>query len=314
MKRFAKEYLLENWTLKATSLLLALILWLFVRGEPGGPERVVSVPLEVQLPRLMEITNERPNTVEVTLRGAMNTWFNQPLPTCVVDLQGYGEGRHVIPLTPETVRTAKGSGIEVMQVTPARVTLVLERTISREVPITVPVAGEPPDGYELYRKFVRPSSVIVTGPRTHIERVAEVTTDPVSLEGLTQMSRSFVNLNIEDHFIRSSLTNAVQVEVHIGPTRKLTTIRNVPVFLDDPATYTAKPKQISVQVLAPVEWIPGITSADVSATIATGDINASRFPARVKPQVKFLNNQNGHVLIRNIEPAEVLVERKSTAY
>ena len=141
MKRFAKEYLLENWTLKATSLLLALILWLFVRGEPGGPERVVSVPLEVQLPRLMEITNERPNTVEVTLRGAMNTWFNQPLPTCVVDLQGYGEGRHVIPLTPETVRTAKGSGIEVMQVTPARVTLVLERTISREVPITVPVAG-----------------------------------------------------------------------------------------------------------------------------------------------------------------------------
>ena len=29
MKRFIQEYLLENWSLKATAILLALILWLF---------------------------------------------------------------------------------------------------------------------------------------------------------------------------------------------------------------------------------------------------------------------------------------------
>ena len=71
--------LLENWSLKTTAILLPLILWQCVRGEPG-PERVVAVPLEVQLPRHMEITNERPKTVEVTMRGAAlsNMWFSQP--------------------------------------------------------------------------------------------------------------------------------------------------------------------------------------------------------------------------------------------
>ena len=62
MKRFFKEYFLENWTLKATALLLALILWLFVRGEPGA-ERVVAIPLEVRISHQMEITNERPATI-----------------------------------------------------------------------------------------------------------------------------------------------------------------------------------------------------------------------------------------------------------
>jgi len=93
MKRFFQELLLENWSLKLTAVLLSLILWLFVRGEPG-PERVVAVPLEVLLPRQMEITNQRPTSVEVTMRGAAfsNMLFSQPLPTCIIDLQDAKEG------------------------------------------------------------------------------------------------------------------------------------------------------------------------------------------------------------------------------
>src|SRR5512143_3534125 len=142
MKRFIAEYVLENWSLKMTALLLSLVLWMFVRGEPG-PERVVAVPLEVQLSRNMEITNQRPTSVEVTMRGAAfsNMLFNQPLPTCIIDLQGLKQGRHVITLNTENIRIPKGSGIEVLQVNPARVTVVLEQTVSKEVPITIPIRG-----------------------------------------------------------------------------------------------------------------------------------------------------------------------------
>jgi YbbR domain-containing protein len=167
MKRLIREYVLENWTLKATALLLALMLWLFVRGEPG-PERVVTIPLEVQLPSQMEIVNDRMTTVEVTMRGAnlSGKWFNNPLPTCVIDLQKAREGEHTVTLTRDNVRVPKGSGIEILQVNPARVLLVLERTVSKDVPIVVPLRGKVPHGFEVLGQTQNPTRLTVTGPRS----------------------------------------------------------------------------------------------------------------------------------------------------
>jgi len=79
MKSLAK-LLLENWTLKLTALFMAYVLWLLVRGDPGAM-RVLSVPLEIRVPRNFEITSERPTTVDVTVRGSSATIaFSMSLP------------------------------------------------------------------------------------------------------------------------------------------------------------------------------------------------------------------------------------------
>jgi hypothetical protein len=128
MKRFIREYLLENWNLKLIAILLAFIIWLFVRGEPG-PERVVRIPLEVQVSHLMEITDEQPSMIEITMRRAVfsGALFGQTLPTCTIDLQGAGEGAHVVDLTLDSIRVPTGLGIEILRVNPARVTITLKR-------------------------------------------------------------------------------------------------------------------------------------------------------------------------------------------
>ncbi len=220
MRGLIQEYLLQNWTLKVTAILLSFVLWLFVRGEPG-PERVVpGVPLEVEVPRQMEITNKHPTSVEVTLRGMAfsDLWLSQPIPTtCMIDLSEAKEGEHVIILTPENVKIPKGSGIEVTQVNPARVDLVLEATMSKEVPITVPVRGEPSHGFEIYGRSSTPSAVIITGPRSHIDPVREISTEVVSIKGQKQPVRVFVGLDIKDNWVRTSLANPVQVDILIGP-------------------------------------------------------------------------------------------------
>ncbi len=305
MKRLIKEYLLENWSLKATAVLLALILWSFVRSEPG-PERVIAVPLEVQVPRQMEITNERPTSIEVTMRGAV--WFNQVLPSCVVDLQKAAEGRHVVALTPENIRIPKGSGIEVLQVNPVRVTLVLERTTSKEVPIVVPIRGEPFRGFEIYGKSSKPSSVIVTGPRSHIEPVSEVATETVPINGQKQSVRSYVSLNIKDNAVRTSLSNPVQVDIQIGPRRKLYTITRVPVAADD-AAYAASPGHISIQVLASPDLMEQLTPANFDVKVETKGLETSKLPIKVKPLVRLLNNMKGTVTLKDIQPSEVVVNR-----
>jgi YbbR domain-containing protein len=309
MKRFIREYLLENWSLKATAILLGLILWLFVRGEPG-PERVVAVPLEVQVPRQMEITNERPTTIEITMRGAAfsNILFSNPLPTCIVDLQGANEGEHVVPLTPENVKIPKGSGIEVLQVNPTRVTVVLEKTISKRVPIVVPIQGEPAQGFEIYSKSSKPDSVEVSGPRSHIDAVTAISTDAVSIADQRQSSRFFVRLNPNDNLVRAALANPVQVDIQIGPRRRLHTFRRVPVTLDNDS-YTAVPKQISVQVLAPPEMIKDLTPADITATVDTRSLDLSKLPAEVKPLVQLPPSLDETVVIRDVQPPEVSIRK-----
>jgi YbbR domain-containing protein len=310
MKRFIKEYLLENWSLKTTAILLALILWLFVRSEPG-PERVIAVPLEVQVPSHMEITNERPTTVEVTMRGAAfsNMWFGQALPSCIIDLQKANEGRHVVALTPENIKIPKGSGIEVLQVNPARVTLVLERTVSKEVPVVVPVRGEPARGYEIYGKSSKPATIVVTGPRSHVEPVSDVPTEAVVINGQKQSARFFVSLSLKDNAIRTSLANPVQADIQIGLRRKLYTIDQVPVAIDD-ASYAVLPGHIAIQVLASPDSIANLTSADFNATVETKALDISKIPAKVKPLVRIRDNLNATVTVKEIQPSEVVVRRK----
>jgi YbbR domain-containing protein len=284
MKQFIKETLLENWSLKATAVLLSLILWLFVRGEPG-PERVVSVPLEIQVPRHMEITNERPASVAITMRGAAfsNMWFGQSLPACIVDLQGASEGLHVISLTPENIQSPKGSGVEVLQVNPARISILLERTISKEVAIVVPIRGDPPSGFEIYGKTLKPASTIITGPRSHIEPIQDIPTEAVSINGQKQSTRFFVNLNLKDNTVRTSISSPVQVDVQIGPRRKLNTIESVPLATDNPALSTI-PRQVTVQVLAPVTGQPELVPENLNAMVVTKGLDPSNCRSKQVPR------------------------------
>ncbi|MBN2337118.1 MAG: hypothetical protein JXP48_01150 [Acidobacteria bacterium] len=309
MKRTFREYALENWSLKATATFLALVLWLFVRGEPG-PERVLAVPLEVHVPHQMEIVNERPTTVEVTMRGApfSNMWFGKLLPSCVIDLEGVAEGEHTVALTPEHVKVSKGSGIRVLQVSPARVSIILEKTISREVPVVVPVLESPPEGFEVYGKTLNPPTVLISGPRSRVDSLNDIPTEPISIGGQTQSVRYFVNLNIADRLVRTPARKPVQVDIAIGPRRRTHTVNHVPVAADNKA-FSVTPGHLSIQILAPPEVIDKTGASNFRASVRTGALDPSKLPGRVKPAVQVLDDFGGALAIKGITPPEVTVKR-----
>jgi YbbR domain-containing protein len=312
MKRLIQEYILENWSLKTTAVLLAAILWLFVRGEPG-PERIVpGVPLEVQVPRQMEVINKRPSNVEVTMRGSAfsDLWLSRTVPTtCVVDLSGAKEGEHVVTLTAENVRIPKGSGIEVIQVNPARVTLVLEATVSKEVPITIPILGEPLHGFEMYGRSSNPSSVILTGPRTRVNLIRDVSTEVISVKGQKQPVRAFVGLNIMDPSVRASTTNLVQVDIQIGTRLKQSTVPAVPLVIDD-SSYVVSPRQVAIALMAPADASEELRPDNFQALVVTKNLDLSRLPARAVPRVSIVHNPSNIMTIKGVLPPEVTITKR----
>ena len=311
MKRFLRRFVLGDWPLKAASLFIALILWVFVRGEPNH-ERVISVQLEVRKPQQMEIISRLPTSVEVTLRGSSvsSAWFSQLPPTCIVDLQNALEGEHVVTLTPDNIRISQRSGMEILSIAPARLTISLETTVSKGVPIVALIDEGPPQGFEIYNHYTQPSSVVITGARSRVAPITEVETMPISLQEQRKPGRFFVNLNLQDPSIRASEENQIQVQVAIGPTRRRHTIGKIPVTVEG-GDYHFTPEQVSVQILAPPEYIEGLSTEDFLAVVRAGAFDDTQFPVQGKLTVEMLKRSDGEaVIIRAINPPEITIQRK----
>src|SRR5881397_2122650 len=124
--RQLRHWLIYNWHLKLTSLILAVMLWMVVATETSS-ELGMEVPLEYRnIPPQLEITGDTTNTVQVRLRGSANV-VKEISPkdvSTIVDLEGMKAGEKIISLTPQNVQVPFGA--EVVRVNPSRVRFSLE--------------------------------------------------------------------------------------------------------------------------------------------------------------------------------------------
>ena len=298
-----KEKILENWMLKILAILLAWILWLFIQGE-SGTVTTVTAPVKVQgVPSGMEISSGLPSTVQVTIRGAAQSL------TCNIDMKDAREGENRITLTKDHIEAPNRLGIEVTQINPSQVTLMLEKTITKPVPITVPVQGEVEDGYEIYEKIPSPRVVEIEGPRSHIEPVEEVSTDVIDVSDLDQNFKIPVSLNFKDGTIRSSITDPIWVEIRVGPRRKEYYVNNVPLVIKD-GSYIAAPKQVDIHIMAPENLQPELVPGNFSATILTQNLDKSALPAKVKPVISYREDWRGEIKEMGTRPSVVTVRKR----
>ncbi len=297
MRDWIRRLFLENWSLKVAALAISCFLWFVVRGDSGS-ERVITVPLEVRIPRNMEITNERPSTVDVTIRGPAGNimWFGQSVPVCSVDLQDVEEGEHTIPLAVRNLQMPRG--LEVIAIRPTRVRLVLERTTSKEVPVLAQL-GEPDPELDVYGVSLNPSRVVITGPRSHIQGVHDVPTERITLAGQRDSVRSFVNLNIRDMAIHTTPAGPIEVAVELGPHRTLRTVSRIPVLVDD-SSVAVLPSHVSVSVLAPPSLGSALQPDDFVATVSAAALEPSKRLTRVKPTVRLKEPRDPAVVVKNV--------------
>lgn len=170
--------------LKALALLLALLLWFLVLAEQKG-EGVVRVPFEdYKIPTGLVLMNEPVGAVAVRVRGPQTLVAALgPDEITLPALSPLREGENVVELSPQTVRVPRG--LDVLQVSPARVRVVLEAEAEREIPVTPRMGGRPPRGYVVRRAVAEPGRVRIVGPRSAVQRLARAFTEPISLDGRT---------------------------------------------------------------------------------------------------------------------------------
>jgi YbbR domain-containing protein len=210
----------RNIWLKFLSVCIAVLLWLVIAGE-RVVERVLRVPVEFQnLPTVMELVGNPPETVDVRVRGSSGllSRMGPGEMSAVLDLRNVRPGRRLLQLTPNQVNAPYG--IEVVQVSPATVAMEFEMAGVRVVPVTADLEGTPAPGFEVVSVTVDPPTVDVAGPEGALRRLKSAVTEPVSVAGQSRPLRVVVNVGVGDASVRLRSVQSATVTVTIAAVKR----------------------------------------------------------------------------------------------
>ena len=271
--------------LKVLALALATLLWLTVAGE-HVVERSLRVPLEFRnIPPQLEITGDPPDNVDVRLRGssAVLGRLDSGEVVAVVDLTGGRPGSRLFHLRNDEVRAP--FGVEVAQVLPSTVSLELEKSATRMLPVVPAVFGEPAPGFVVGRRTAEPATVKVVGPESHVRALAEATTEPVNIAGSRDRVRDVVTVGVTDAAVRldSSVSATVLVEVLPAPIER--EVGGVPIRwrnLGGGMRAQVTPSVAKVSARGRREALEALRADAIEAFVDLAGLGAGRYNLRVQ--------------------------------
>lgn len=170
----------NDLTLKAFALIIAIVLWSYVMSEvnPDRPEIIRNIPvafnnieaLDRQGLVLMD-PKEANVTVRVNGRKFDMANFDSKSIKAYVDLSGYGEGQIKVPVN---VVIEDFNNIRVERIEPSEILFKFDKLISKQKAVTVHTEGNLDSNYVLGDITTKPASVLISGPRSWVNEVAEV--------------------------------------------------------------------------------------------------------------------------------------------
>lgn len=166
-------FLLRNWHLKLSALLLATVLYTGLVFSGSFDEDSIQVRIEqTNQPANSYVLTGDLGLVEVRYRAAQDLVDNVVAEAFVarVDLSDYELDRAPEPQVLEIQVRALTEGIEILSIEPETVRIEIDRTDQRMVPVEVDF-GVVPDGLELERPETSEDDVQVRGPASVVARV-----------------------------------------------------------------------------------------------------------------------------------------------
>ncbi len=178
---------LDHWPAKVLALAAALLLFLFYRFD-SLQVKTLTIPLRLLTDTALVPAQDFDRRVKVTIRGTpdlVSAVGDADLEALVDFSSHQGEGRFNAPIqVVGRSPAAENSALEI-SVDPLILNLQLERKIIKTVPVRPNFQGQPGRDFQLSGFQVVPSVIAIDGPRSLVEKVTAVSTEPIELRGKT---------------------------------------------------------------------------------------------------------------------------------
>ncbi|HEY3157864.1 MAG TPA: CdaR family protein [Vicinamibacterales bacterium] len=292
----------RHFGLKFLSIVLAALLWLVVSGEQVV-ERVVRIPLEfTNLPARLEMVGDTPAVVDVRVRGSSGS-LSRLAPgelVAVLDVRSARPGRRLFHVTGTDVRSP--FGVEVVQVSPASLSVAFEESASKVVPVKPVVEGEPREGFVVGAVTSDPATVEVVGPVSSLGKLTEAITEPVSVAGASAPVHESVTIGVLNPGVRLRTPQSAAVTVNVVAAPVEHRISEVPVEAKGGRNGARLvPERVTVVLRGAREVVDTVRPSDIVATVDLDGLGPGQFqlPVRVGPPAR--------LTVVRVEPPQVQV-------
>ena len=289
---------------RLASLALAVGLWFLIAGKQTA-ERGLPVPVELRnVPRDLELTGDAVDSVDVRVRaspGLINSLDSGKV-LATIDLAGAQEGERIVQLTPGMIQVPYG--FRVVKITPSLLTLNLERTQRKSIPVRPRVIGRPAPGFEVAEVASDPAEVQVAGPRSRVQEIESAFTEPVSVDAADATATEMVNVGLEDPLLRLEGGSRVRVTATVQEVRETRRFAGLAVEARGRPARLA-PSRVSVSVSGPASLVRALVASDLRPHVNLPSTGA--VPRRLAVTVDVAPGHSG-VGVVETAPAEVSVQ------
>lgn len=175
---------LRTWGLRALALGIAIALWFSISLEDREAlsERLVEAGVSYDRPLGLIILNQE-QSVRVRVRGSSKQVreLNPYQVNVQVELARSAPGIFNVNLSSENVLLPEG--LEVVSIEPNVIRVEIEAEVTQRLPVVPKMTGEPAAGSVVEEPVVFPNQVLVSGPKSLIERTESLETASISLDG-----------------------------------------------------------------------------------------------------------------------------------
>lgn len=227
----------HNWTLKASALGIALLLWVAVRVDAPNRHEMTNVPVRVELqdPMWALLEDPTPSTVLVRLSGPSGELIRivGERPSVVIPLDEVTSADTTVMLRTQWLRVQDRAGVVVEGIQPAAVRLLLEPVERLSLPPAPRLEGAPPGRLALAAPpATDPTELRVIGPRS---RVAALDSVPLLSVDLSSLAGSGgVAVAVDTSRTRGLTVQPTEVEVLIELEERIErVVSGLPVVLPE---------------------------------------------------------------------------------
>ncbi|MEN8242252.1 MAG: CdaR family protein [Chloroflexota bacterium] len=177
LKRVFK-FLQQNWETLLLAFILSVAVWIsaVVASDPNHEEQFpTSIPLKVSgLADDLQILGSVPDSVIVNLRAPQSLWEelqnNPELIQAKLDLSGLEQGQQQVAVS----IIFDTSPVELTEVDPETIDLILEREVTELFPIQITLIGDLALGYEVGDILLTSKIATVIGPESLVSLINEI--------------------------------------------------------------------------------------------------------------------------------------------
>lgn len=266
-------HLTENWPVKIICLVLAVFLSELYRGTLLD-KRYLIVPLKLENDGPLVPAEQYPSKIKVTVWGdatGIGSIEEEDI-SAFIDISDFKtDGTYRVPIQTRLSGTVTPFGNIEISTEPAILTLTLETSARKDVPVTLSLKGIPADGYEVTESSIEPATVEIVGPADLIEKVDELVTEPLSIEARTNGFSGTAAIVNDNPLILIAGRAQVQHTVKINEAVSKKQFDNIPIYFEKPNEHlsiTGDKKTGSLEIQGPKKLLETWTLPENILTVS----------------------------------------------